>query len=255
MPQYVFPADAYDNGTLLSSLGWSTITNHEYQVVEIGATGRKYWNPISGTEELGDGAEDYQQGMIFDSIAASTDHEILLLGDFASTEVGADRHTFSCQVNDTIPGSGALGDDNFAPKYTLRARDSGSVDANDFNMASVQLDNVPDMTPIGQAAALRMQLVGGLVKVWAWASAIGGLEAAEPAGETFRGTISGSIASYPTVSSLLHPIAADRSVYSVISIGTGGDPAPYALPLQTVITPTALSVTGIDANNATLNWT
>jgi hypothetical protein len=248
MAQYIFDASKYPNGTLISELEWwKSLYNPlaDYEVVEIGSTGRKYWQEVATTTSKS-----------MTSQTTYTDYEILLLKDFVKSEnVGATYHGygftyFTAEGGTNVPIFSkveAILDNANSLSYTV----SKPLSTNDYTK-----NDPPTGLLNTQAMGMRFQLSNlENIKVRTWAANVGALETDEPAVwdcEVDLGQAS------PVASYLATPYTAGtgyQSRFSCISVGTDGDTAQYPNPsVVLAATPSAPTVTNMSATTATVDW-
>lgn len=243
MAQFVFDANKYANGTLLSQLDWvSGFTPAvDYIVTEIGATGRKYWNVTTTTL--------IQYATMPDSV---TDYELLLLSDFTLAEAGGSMHGFELFF------AVAAADSTTTSKPFVRAFVNGSnaiaYFAGSGLVSTLSTDTAPTSWLASRAVACRHQYVtsGSTFRVRFWQAELTGLQAAEPGTWNVVGSMDTPVAAAAPTPRIYSGVV---SRFSVISIGTAGDVAPYPNAALTVTTPPTPAASNITATTADIDWT
>lgn len=244
MAQYVFDASKYPNGTLLSSLDWfKGYTNPvmDFEVKEIGATGRKYW------ENTTTPAPTYN--MV--SQSAVTDYEILILLDHTNAEVGSPaNHGFLFCYSEPATGYSSL-----FHRYTNYINSSNAL-VTEIGVGISGGTTTTNTAPTGllKTKAMGMRFTyassGASVKGRVWAADVGTLQTNEPSTWNFEGSIETRTANPATVSNFANA----KSRFSVISLGIGvGISAPYPDPSVT-LTQKTVTISNIADTTATASW-
>jgi hypothetical protein len=243
MAKIVLHADSYPVGTDLRDLFPSSATA-PILVTEIGATGRYYWRYATGANSLA-----------FPAIGEEApQYDLLLLSDMTATEVGASN--IQRRMGLRFPGWSGF-NINSVYEYGILFTDASTTSIIHNNTDTITTDTNPTPIPDTYAAALRFSFTGGdTVKMKAWGSVLGGLEAAEPASYVYEATTPNAIMDRAPAPTFLSASSFDRPVaYTTISLGTDGDLAPYPDPTQVVTAPTGLTVSNITATSADVDWT
>lgn len=243
MAKLVLHASMYAVGTDLRDIV-NDATTSSVLVAEIGATGRRYWNYASGSNSLA-----------FPAIGEeATQYDLLLLSDMTASEVGAPN--IQRKMGLRFPGWSGFNINNLY-EYGVTFTNSSTTTIAHNNNDTITTDTNPTPIPDTYAAALRFTFTGGdTVKMKAWGSDVGGLEAAEPASYVYEATTPSAVMARAPAPTFMGASSFERPVrYTTISLGTDGDLAPYPDPNQTVNTPTGLAVSNITASSADVDWT
>ena len=230
MTSLVWDAEKYAIDTQIDTLGWSSTF---FRVRDLGATGRKVWRSGSA------GASPvYEAGV--------TDYELLLVKNFTHNE----DPTLDYFFHGSVLKEGIYDDYKYIVNRTVAGATSTTVSM--FGTTQTAKTDIASIDP-NLATAVRIQIkAGGLIKARIWQAAVNGLEAAEPSTWNYEGTKSAP----PAYATQVHFKSSGGSYigsYSSISLGTAGDPALFALPEQTVATPTGLTATPT-SDGALLDW-
>lgn len=241
MAQYVFDANKYPNGTLLSALDWRNVfaSGLDFAVTEIGATGRKYWRWIQSATSIN------QQSTMAQN---ETDFELLFLSDFTLAEANVSTHGFRVKVG--VPIGGA--ESTLYPTATASVNSSDTLAFSSYNPFSSFTTIAPTGWVASKAIGCRAQYInsGNTVKFRFWQADIGNLQIDETSIWNVEGAWTSPTAAPPTT-----PTSLDYSAFSCISVGTAGDPAPYPDPSIIITSPTNLSVSNITETSADIAWT
>jgi hypothetical protein len=241
MVQRVWDANKYAPGTNLSDLGWFGAT---WTVVEF-SPGRHYWRSW-------DSLEQFTPLCSYDQ-ALQGPYEILLLSDFTANELGKAKHGVAGAVRT------GRGGNTIADRFEVCVTVAGNVNTTNKRTSYLTYTTDNNITTLtgDSAIGIRLQLDANNlgVRYKSWGSAVGGLEAAEPVSYNHIGSYE-----FPTYQSSPHYMGVqgvgamtEDNIVSVISIGTGGQPALYSNPTQPVVLPSGLTATPTH-NSATLDW-
>jgi len=237
--QRFIDANDYPVGTLLSTVGfpmWGAFgPSYDLECVDLG-DGRHIWQATGGTG-LNDVA-DYKD------FAKTLNQEILLIQDFTSSEVGVSAVNLEAHARRT-------GD-------TRGLRVSGSASTPTFQILgatqSVEVNSPPTGWALTNATAMRFRAQGDKIYGKMWQFTVGNdPAAAEPGSWQYEATV--STPTNPGYLGLGERNASDLMRYSIISLATDGDVAPFGqVPDPIVAQPQNLQVTNITSNSADFSW-
>jgi hypothetical protein len=88
------------------------------------------------------------------------------------------------------------------------------------------------------------------MKARTWAADVGLLEAGEPATWDYEADLAGARLAYPTTPMTFTD---DKTSFTVLSLGTGGDSAPYSDPAVT-LTQKSVTISDVTDTTATATW-
>lgn len=247
MGQYWLEADSQPLSDPMSGYGFESSESNSPIVVEF-LTGRHSWDIR--------GAFGRKRKEVFTDtdLAASNDHEILIVQDYTANEINNSSYFIGygavVRTPDRLVASPGL-------TYYAAAKTSLLTDTKLFNgggFDSITKNDAPSWSA-SLATAMRVQIIGTTFRARVWQAAVGGLEAAEPSTWNFEATDADLVNGYVGLY-IDNDGSNQRHHVTAIGIGIGtGNAAPFGTPPDPYVAPpTALSTANTDATSTDASW-